>query len=38
MAISLYLITYTGYLEYVVMYIEERDEFRLCLVNNTIRE
>ena len=38
MAISLYLITYTGYLEYVVMYIEERDEFRLCLINNTIRE
>ena len=36
MAISLYLITYTGYLEYVVMYIEERDEFRLCLINNTI--
>ena len=38
MAISLYLITYTGYLEYIVMYIEERDEFRLCLINNTIRE
>lgn len=36
MAISLYLITYTGYLEYVVMYIEERDEFRLCLINNTL--
>lgn len=36
--ISLYLITYTGYLEYVVMYIEERDEFRLCLINNTIQE